>query len=750
MEDFKLKGKVVLDDSGFSAGLDKLQSQGNEFGKSFTNSMFGAVTAANLATKGVELLVSVMKSAVNEFTLLDEKLAKVNTLLDQQVLSTTNLRMELLRVSSATGIYASELANASYEALSAGVETQNLTSFIEDMTVLSQGGFTSVTAAVDVTTSIMNAYGKEVYSVKEISDKLITTQNNGKVVLEELSRTLYNVIPAAAALGISLDEVLGGIAQLTMSGVPAAQATTQLRQMMLELSDSTRGAGEQLKNLTGKTFAELRKEGYSLAQIIEALSRGAEQANVPLIQLFTSVEAGQGALILAKGSAKDFNEQVLKIGGSAGAAEKAQEVATENMKHSWKGLWTQITNDFVGEGNVFELANDMALTFAKNTYDFIKNTFKLVTLPQQLWKDFVEPVKSDIKEVKSLLNNADGTQFEEDYQTNNFEQITTPGEVITEKNKGRVKSAEQIANEAAREERRKFLEEQRNYNTERDVLDSEFKTSQLEKDIEFFNQISEMKNQNWVDEMDIDQAYQDYQYEKFLAEQEFRLEQLEADKAFYEGKKEYAENYANTLAAIKELEAQSIEKALDREEQLRNRDLSFTQRVNKSKEQLIKGAYSTIIQTNDNMLKALSKFFLDSIGNMMMAHGAELMYTGIKDVAKGIAISANPSTPGMGAPLIAAGKNEIAQSALFAVGAGAMKAFSGATGVEGGSGGDSTSIVPGTSNSITEQESMYSSLEKEKTVTVYTDGDMKEVFLAMYGTIKDLAQDFDNINLVSR
>ncbi|MEG1087571.1 MAG: phage tail tape measure protein [Cetobacterium sp.] len=740
-DDFKLKGKVVLDDTGFKSGLDNLQSQGEQFSKSFTNSMFGAMTAANLASKGVELLMSTLKSAVNEFTMLDTNLAKVNTLLDQQVLSTTNLRMELLRVSSATGIYASELANASYEALSAGVETQNLTEFIEDMTTLAQGGFTSVTNAVDVTTSIMNAYGKEVYSVKEISDKLITTQNNGKVVLEELSRTLYNVIPAAAALGISLDEVLGGIAQLTMSGVPAAQATTQLRQMMLELSDSTRGAGEQLKNITGKTFAELRKEGYSLAQIIEALSRGAENANVPLIQLFTSVEAGQGALILAKGGAKEFNEQVLKIGDSANAADEAQKTATDNMKQSWKGLWTQITNDFVDDGNVFQLAGDMALTFSRNTYDFIKNTFKLLTLPQQIWKDFVEPVKKDVAEVNDIIKEGAGETAAP------IEQIETPGAVITEKNKGRVKSAEQLANEAAREERRLFLEEQRNYNTQRDVLDSEFKTSQLEKDIEFFNQISEMKNQNWVDEMDLDQAYQDYQYEKFQAEQEFRLEQLQADLEFYANKKEYAADYANTLASIKELEAQSIEKALDREEQLKNRDLTFTQRVNKSKENLIKGAYSTIITTNDNMLKALSKFFLDSIGNMMMAHGAELMYTGIKDVAKGIAISANPSTAGMGAPLIAAGKNEIAQSALFAVGAGAMKAFSGATGVEGSS-GDTTSIVPGVSNDVNDRIDSVS-LEKEKSVTIYTeDGDMKTVLLSMLHTINDLAKDYNNITII--
>lgn len=745
LDDFKLKGKVILDDTGFNSGLDGLQRKGEQFGTSFNGSMMKAVGVAGLATGAVALLSASLKGAVSEILVLDKNLAKVNTLLDQQKLSSMQLKMELLGVSNATGIYASELASASYEALSAGVETQNLTEFIREMTVLAQGGFTNVASAVNVTTSIMNAYGKEVYAVNEISDKLVVTQNNGKVVVDELARTLYNVVPAAASLGISLDEVLGGIAQLTMSGVPAAQATTQLRQMMLELSDSTRGAGKELLNLTGKSFAELREEGYSLAQIISTLSKGAESANVPLIQLFSSVEAGQGALTLAKNGASDFNDQVLKIKDSAGSAEEANKIATENMQHSWKALWNQIKNDFVSKGNVFEVASDMALAFAKNTYDIIKNTFRILTLPQQLWKDFVDPVKKDIEEINDLT----GVTTQESNQVS----IAPITGSIGEKNQvagtaTKTKSKEQIERELARAEREKFLLEQNEHYTARAISDSEFKTSQLQGDVDFFNKISEARNNNWIDEYEIDEMYEDYQNEKFIAEQEFRLEQLEADRIFYEGKEDYASQYAETLADIKELEAQTIEKAIDREQQLRDRDLTFTQKVNKSKEQLIKGAYANLITTNDNMLKSLSKFFLDSISNMMVAHGAELLYTGIKDVAKGIAISANPATLGAGAPLIAAGKNEIAQSALFAVGAGAMKSLSSSVSDSGGS-SSSSSTVPGVSESIDDRVDSVS-LEKEKSVTIYTDGDIKDVMLSMLGTLNDLAKDYNNIEIVGK
>lgn len=765
MEDFKLKGKVVLDDSGFKSGLNDLKSQGESFGSSFKNSMFGAMTAANLASKGVELLVSTLRSAVSEFTLLDKNIAKVNTLLDQQVLSSTNLRMELLRVSSATGIYASELANASYEALSAGVETQNLTGFIEEMTVLSQGGFTSVTQAVNVTTSIMNAYGKEVYTANEISDKLVKTQALGKTTVDELSRSLYNVVPSATAMNVGLDDVLASIAVLTASGTPTASATTQIRQALLEMGDEGSKVGKAIENLTGKSFKQLMKEGYSVSKVIKLLSEESEKGGKSIDELYSSAEAKNASISLAKKGVEDFTKAIEGIGDSAGESAKAQAIAVDNMVDSWSKLAVQITNKFVAEGGVFSELNSYLITFVKNTVDilgyagslvatFIANTGKalgaIISAPDTIFQAIMNRNKTET--YQSSTNNADGSQFEEEYNKPPAPDIVPVGTIdgtggTGGGNKGKVPSPEQLAREAERAERERFLDEQSAYYQQRDIQDSEFKSSQLDKDIEFFNQVSEMRLSNWTDEEDLDRAYQDRQYEKFEEEQAFRLEQLEADLEFYANKKEYAIEYAETLADIKELEAQTIEKAVDREEQLKNRDLSFTQKVNKSKEQLIKGAYANLINTNENMLKSLGKFFTDSISNMMIAHGSELLYTGIKDVAKGIAISANPATAGMGAPLIAAGKNEIAQSALFAVGAGAMKAFSGSD-----SGSSSSTGSSGSSNyteEINDREVAYST-EQEKTVTIYTDGDMKDVMLSMLSTLNELSKDYNNIEIVSK
>ncbi len=838
-DDFKLKVKVVLDDTGFKSGLDNLQSQGEQFSKSFTNSMFGAMTAANLASKGVEFLMSTLKSAVNEFTMLDTNLAKVNTLLDQQVLSTTNLRMELLRVSSATGIYASELANASYEALSAGVETQNLTEFIEDMTTLSQGGFTSVTQAVNVATSIMNAYGKEVYTAKEISDKLVKTQAQGKITVDELSRTLYNVIPIASSLGVSLDEVLASISLITKSGTPAAQATTQMKSALADLTDEATGAGKKFKEITGKTFPDFVRAGGTLNEAIKILGEYSRQANVPLTTIFGQIEAGQGALILAADGANNFSKEIDGVKKSAGEAEKAQKTATENMAQQWKTLATTLKNEFLSdEAGAFTLMNKAVFNLSKAmiqflTYDAdkgmkvleknfqetatninkLRKSLGLETIEYDITKQSLDQLKAELAELESKNNvrkvyyetqsGFGGQEMEADYEKEadarakemwkkrqqeiadrlakekadtlkQFTELETSINKIRkklglneveydiklvkiedlEKDLKEVKNLEREYDSNIQEQKRAARElELREYNKfriDKANAQSDFDIQQLEKDIEFFNQISSIREQGFMSEQDIDLLYDDYKYEKFLEEQAFKLEQLESDAKFYADKKQYAEEYAQTIANIKQIEAENAEAALNRQAEVKEREISLTNTWNKRKEGIYRSGYNALVNSNKNILKAMGDFAIKSVAQIMLETGQELFVRGLKDKliggAKATLTATNPVIAAEGVRQMSAGALEMAQGlALGAAGAAVGSVGGDSGGSEGGGVGGTT----GYTDDINERESFYS-VEQEKTVTIYTDGDMKDVMLSMLGTLNDLAKDYSNIQIISK
>lgn len=176
--------QFINQQNGVDKSFKKTETVADKMGKGIKSSFLKQMAVANLAstaiTAGLNFVKQGMGDVVKESLKLDNSLKKISTITQGTAFSTSIYRDELFQASEATGYFASDLAEASYQALSAGVEVENLGVFIGQMAELATGGFTDVTNATDATTSVMNAYGKEVYNVNEIADKFIATQNRGK------------------------------------------------------------------------------------------------------------------------------------------------------------------------------------------------------------------------------------------------------------------------------------------------------------------------------------------------------------------------------------------------------------------------------------------------------------------------------------------------------------------------------------------------------------------------------------------
>ena len=83
------------------------------------------------------------------------------------------------------GVYADEMAEAVYQALSAGVDSENAIEFANKASKLAIGGFTDTATAVDIATTAINAYG-----LKMDEADLVTTQNLGKTTVGELAASM--------------------------------------------------------------------------------------------------------------------------------------------------------------------------------------------------------------------------------------------------------------------------------------------------------------------------------------------------------------------------------------------------------------------------------------------------------------------------------------------------------------------------------------------------------------------------------
>lgn len=261
-------------------------------------------------------------AAVKEATDYSSALAKLSTIADTTQTPLDDLDSSIMALSDSTGMGAAEIAEASYQAISAGQSTKDAVGFVEQANVLARAGFTSMTTATDTLTTALNAYGLSADQVSSVSDKLITTQNLGKTTVDELGASMGKVIPTAAMYGVNLDQLSAAYVTTTKNGIGTAEATTYINGMLNELGKSGSTTSNILKEKTGKSFSELMNEGYNLSDVLQIIQNEADSSGMSLADMFGSQEAAKAAATITQHTT-DFTSAVKELGNSAGTAQKA-------------------------------------------------------------------------------------------------------------------------------------------------------------------------------------------------------------------------------------------------------------------------------------------------------------------------------------------------------------------------------------------------------------------------------------------
>lgn len=282
--------------------------------------------------------------------------ATVATIADTSQKSLSDISKEVRTYSNETGEAASDMAEATYQAISASVNTADAASFAGTATKLAVGGFTSATTAVDVLTTAINAYGLAASDATQLSDYLITTQNLGKTSVDQLAQSVGKVIPLASAYNVQMDNLSSAYAVLTANGIATAESGTYLKSMLNELGDTGSDVSEVLLNSTGKTFAQLMEQGYSLGDVMAMLGNAVDGDSTAFNALWSSTEAGIGALSLFNAGADKYNSVLDSMRTSAGATEKAYSTMADTTDKSKQRMENSFNNLKISVGDVLNPA----------------------------------------------------------------------------------------------------------------------------------------------------------------------------------------------------------------------------------------------------------------------------------------------------------------------------------------------------------------------------------------------------------
>ncbi|MCK5236331.1 MAG: phage tail tape measure protein, partial [Deltaproteobacteria bacterium] len=341
---------ISIGDAVLKIGLDK---------KDFEHSMSGLVNGIKKHRKAIGLAMTAtgaaivgglglaLKSAVG----FESAMREVNTMIGLSQTEFEEFSKDVQDLSAELGVNAVDSAKALYQAISAGVPKENVLEFLRIATEAAIGGVTDTETAVDGLTTVINAFKLPMSDAQKVADIMFTTVKGGKTTFDELSASMFQVAPIAAASGVSFEEVSGALATMTKQGVPTTVAVTQLRQAMVALQKPTTLMSKTISDLGYETGQAMLEE-LGFAETIDMLRDSTHGSNEELLTMFGSVEAGAAILALTGDNAQTFADDLDAMTNSTGAATGAFEEMEESAGRQMDSLKAAFSDVAMTVGNV--------------------------------------------------------------------------------------------------------------------------------------------------------------------------------------------------------------------------------------------------------------------------------------------------------------------------------------------------------------------------------------------------------------
>ena len=301
--------------------------------KQHTSNLVSRAIKLASAVIGVAAAYRILSSSFDRAKKHDRALSETLTLLDETIESTKILDKVSRDLVSVYGGASLTNLQAFYQAISAGIgDARESVAFIVEANKLAVAGVTEVGPAVDVLTSVVNAYGKSTISVTRASDILFETVRRGKTTIGELQRSLGRLTPIAAPLQIAFEEVAAAIATVTANGVNSFQAMTSLTQVFQAIAKPSKEARDLAKEL-GIEFDVVALKAKGFGGILKDIVEKTQASKILVGRLFPSVESLKSILpLMTSVGMERFFRNLDYMLNSKGSTDEAFSKRTKSLE----------------------------------------------------------------------------------------------------------------------------------------------------------------------------------------------------------------------------------------------------------------------------------------------------------------------------------------------------------------------------------------------------------------------------------
>lgn len=272
--------RLLAEATGFRADVVKqAQLAGDEAGKTLGARMVGGINSAagkigDALGAASKSLVATGRAMTTNITLpiLAAGGAAAKMALDfdtagRQIVGLTDvtgeqldsIKAKILELGPAIGKSPQELIEAFYFIASAGFEAEEAMEVLEVSARAAASGLGQTQVVAQTLGGVINAYGKENITAARAADILTEAVSQGTAEADAFANVVGRVVPAAAGLGVSFDQVTAALAGMTLTGLSAEEAAVGLNQVFISLLKPTKQSADAMEDM-GLSAAGLRQQ----------------------------------------------------------------------------------------------------------------------------------------------------------------------------------------------------------------------------------------------------------------------------------------------------------------------------------------------------------------------------------------------------------------------------------------------------------------------------------------------------------
>jgi len=339
--DFK-EGRITAEK--FKAGVQSVNTEVGKGSGAFTKGVtdlkqyalgfVGIVAAA-------QAVGAVIGSAATIITDFDSAQSNLAAILNTNKEGISALTEEAKKYGATTAFTATQVSELQTELAKLGFTQDQIKAATPAVLDLAAATGTDLANAATIAAQTLNAFQLSAEETGRVVDVIAQSANLSALDIDTFSAAMSDAAPAAAAVGMSIEETTAMLSALVDAGIPAEKAGTDLRNIFIKLAAS------------GMTLEE------AYAEI-----KGSQDQLTTSVGLFDTRAAGS-ALILANNTEKLAR---LKEGyeGAAGAADAMAKTQLDNLKgdqlllqSAWEGFVLSVEDGSGVIGKAFRGLNTM-------------------------------------------------------------------------------------------------------------------------------------------------------------------------------------------------------------------------------------------------------------------------------------------------------------------------------------------------------------------------------------------------------